>query len=304
HQLIDEEEARLEHLLVDQNEPGTLRRGDERDRHRVRRESRPRLILELRHVPAEIALNDLFLLGGHDEIRSFDLARDAEAREAHERRPEMFDAGVRDAQLRSRGGRHADKRTDLDVVRADTMRRAAELSSTFDGQLVRADAVDVGAERDEKVAEVLNVWLAGRVAEDGGAARGNGRGDRVLGGRDAGLIEKDVGAAEAFRGEMEALIELEVGAEALERQKMRVDAAAADDVAARRRQLDLAAAREERRGQKNRRANLSAQLGVEARRLYGFRMNLKRVALRPRDVDAQGGDELDQRLDVANARHV
>src|SRR6185503_9139224 len=111
-------------------------------------------------------------------------------------------------------------------------------------------------------------------------------------------------AAEAFRGEMEALIELEVGAEALERQKMRVDAAAADDVAARRRQLDLAAAREERRGQKNRRANLSAQLGVEARRLYGFRMNLKRVALRPRDVDAQGGDELDQRLDVANARHV
>ena len=73
-QLVDEEEARLEHLLVDEDHALALRRGHERDRHRVRRERRPRLILELRHVPAEIALDHHLLLGGDDEILALDAA--------------------------------------------------------------------------------------------------------------------------------------------------------------------------------------------------------------------------------------
>ena len=62
---------------------------------------------------------------------------------------------------------------------------------------------------------------------------------------------------------MEALVELERRAELLEREEVRVDATAADDVAARRRQLDLAAAREQRPGEQDRRADLPAELGIE-----------------------------------------
>ena len=53
--------------------------------------------------------------------------------------------------------------------------------------------------RDEEVREVLHVRLAGGVAEDRRALGGDGRGERVLGGGDARLVEEDVGAAELLR---------------------------------------------------------------------------------------------------------
>ena len=114
----------------------------------VRRKRRPRLILELRNVSTEVALNDLLLLGRHDEIGSVDLARDAEPREAHERRAQMLDAGVGDADLRPGDRRQPDERADFDVIGTDAMRGAAEWPTTVDRELVGADAVDLRAERD------------------------------------------------------------------------------------------------------------------------------------------------------------
>ena len=265
-QLVDEEQARLEHLLVNEHEPLALRRGDERDRHRVGRERRPRLILELRHVSAEVALNDLLLLRRNDEVRSVDDARDAEAREAHQRRAQMLDAGVGDANVRRRHRGQADERADLDVIGPDAMRRAAELAAAVDRDLVRADAVDLGAERDEEMTEILHVRLARGVAEHRGSRRRDRRHERVLGPGDARLVEEDVGAAKPGRRQMEAVVQLERRAELLEGEKVRVDAPAPDDVAARRRQLDLAAAREQRPGEQDRRANLLAEIWIEIRR--------------------------------------
>ena len=239
-ELVDEEQPRLEHLFVDENEPGALRRRDDRDRHRVGRKRRPRLVLELRHVSAEIALNDRLLSASarDDEIGSVDHARDAEPREAHQRRAQMLDARVRDANLGARHRRQADERADLDVIRPDAMRRAAERTAALHRQLVRARPVDLRAERDQEVAEVLDVRLAGGIAENRRSARGDGRHERVLGAGDARLVEKHVGAAQARRREVEAVVQLERRAEALEREKMRVDAPPADDVAAGRRQAE------------------------------------------------------------------
>src|SRR5437867_3738405 len=136
---------------MDKDESGALRGRHERDGHRVRRERRPWLILQLWHVSTEIALDHALLLGGNDEIRALDLARDAEARETHEGRAKMFDAGIGDAQLRTRHGGNADERSDFNVIRADAMRGSDERASTFDRQLVRADAFDLGAERNQEV---------------------------------------------------------------------------------------------------------------------------------------------------------
>jgi len=81
-QLVDEEETRLEHLLVDDDDPFALCRGDEGDRHRIRREGRPGLILELRHGASEVAPDHHLLLAGDDEILSLDATDDAETLEA------------------------------------------------------------------------------------------------------------------------------------------------------------------------------------------------------------------------------
>ena len=91
--------------------------------------------------------------------------------------------------------------------------------------------------RAREVREVLDVRLAGGVAQDR-RALGRDRGhERVLGAGDARLVEEDVGAAQAAaRGTRYASSSSNVGAELLEREEVRVDAAPADDVAARRRQ--------------------------------------------------------------------
>ena len=98
-QLVHEEEARLEHLLVDHDDALALRRRDERDGHGVGREGRPRLILELRHGAAEVAADLHLLLGGDDEVVALDAADDAEPLEAHEGGAQVLDAGVLDGDL-------------------------------------------------------------------------------------------------------------------------------------------------------------------------------------------------------------
>ena len=96
-QLVHEEQPRLEHLLVDDDHALALRRRDERDGHRIRRERGPRLILELRHRAAEVAADLHLLVRRDDEVLALDATDDAEALEAHERGAQVLDAGALDA---------------------------------------------------------------------------------------------------------------------------------------------------------------------------------------------------------------
>jgi hypothetical protein len=48
---------------------------------------------------------------------------------------------------------------------------AAERRAAVDGELVRADPLDLRPECDQEVRQILHVRLAGRVAQDGRAAR-------------------------------------------------------------------------------------------------------------------------------------
>ena len=88
----------FEHLLEHQDDAVALAGGDDRDRHQVGREGRPGLVLQLRHVAAEIVLDLQRLLGRHDEIVARDLADDAEPLKTHPDRAQMLDAGAHDAQ--------------------------------------------------------------------------------------------------------------------------------------------------------------------------------------------------------------
>ena len=127
---------------MNEHEPGALRRGHERDGHRVRGKRRPRLILQLRNVSAEVRLDHALLFCGNDEVRSFDLARNAESGKTEQRGAQVLDTGVGDAQLRPRHGGEPDEGADLDMVRSDAMGDRAESPTPIDGELVGADTFD------------------------------------------------------------------------------------------------------------------------------------------------------------------
>src|SRR5687768_11713313 len=99
NQLVDEEESGLEHLLVHHDQPVALSGCHDGDRHRVRGECRPRLVLELRYMVAHVRLNLECLLRRNDQILSVYLALDSKALETHSRRSQMLDACILDAQL-------------------------------------------------------------------------------------------------------------------------------------------------------------------------------------------------------------
>src|SRR6266550_4421872 len=96
-EFVDEEHARLEHLLVHENQPLALSRGHDCDRHRIGRERRPRLVLELWNVAPHVGLYLSRLFGGNDQVVSVLDALYAESRETHPCRPQMLDARVLDS---------------------------------------------------------------------------------------------------------------------------------------------------------------------------------------------------------------
>ena len=167
-----------------------------------------------------------------------------------------------DREVAAGDGGHADEAADLDVLGADRVRAAASRPSTpVDVEHVRADAVDLRAERDEEAAEVLDVRLAGGV-RDHRLARRERRGHHgVLGAHDRRLVEVDVRAAQRAARARSAAEYSTARAELGERVDVRVEPAPADHVAAR------AAARWRGRGARaaGRRAGTRRGCGSRAR---------------------------------------
>src|SRR5581483_12235467 len=69
----------------------------------------------------------------------------------------------REVAPRDRGEAH--EAPDLDVLRADRPLAAAQALDASDAEHVRLDSLDLRAERDEEAAEILDVRLAGGVAD-------------------------------------------------------------------------------------------------------------------------------------------
>jgi hypothetical protein len=167
-------------------------------------------------------------------------------------RVEVLRLDVLDHQLAARDGREADERGDLDVVGTDTVPRTAEAGAAVDAEDVRADAVDLRTHRDQKAAEILHVRLARRVDQRGVALGKHGGHHGVLGGGHGRLVHEEAGAGQPVRrAQGEVALDLDLGAERGEGVQVRVDAASTDDVTARGRHEDLAAAGEQRSGQED-----------------------------------------------------
>ena len=180
---------------------------------------------------------------------------------------------------------------------------ASEPLDARDVDHVRADALDLGAERDEEAAEVLNVRLARRVRDRRPAGRERRGHDRVLGRHDRRLVEVDARAAQLAL-EVVAAVHANLGAELGQRVDVRVEPAAADHVAAGRRHLGAAEARQQRAGEQERRADAARELLVHlvGGEVGGLDAHLVRAE--PVDVGAELVEQRQHRLHVEDARDV
>jgi hypothetical protein len=112
--------------------------------------------------------------------------------------------------------------------------------------------------------EVLDVRLAGGVADHGRAGRARGREQRVLRRHDRRLVHEHIARAQPpGRAQLDVASVLEGRAERGEGVQVRVQAPATDDVAAGRRHPHAAEAREQRAGEQERRPDALGQLAID-----------------------------------------
>ena len=214
-------------------------------------------------------------------------------------------------QLSSGHARERDEAADLDVVGRDLVLAAVQPLGAVDRQQVRADALDVGAHRHEHPREVLHVGLAGRVADHGRAGRECGGHQRVLGRHHRGLVHEHVGGTQPARGAQHDLaVAVGGGAHRPERVQVRVQATAADHIAARRRHHGPPEPRQQWTGQQERRPDLLGQLGLDldlrdARTLVHAR-GAERDLVGPAPVDAHAdrAEDREHRVDIPDPRNV
>jgi hypothetical protein len=148
------------------------------------------------------------------------------------------------------------------------------------------------------------VRLAGGIPNGRLAGREHGGHDGVLGRHHARLVEEDRARAQAIRSHLVAAVDLDLDAELAERVDVRVEAAAADHVAAGRRHGRAAEAREQWAGEQERGADPAAQLRVELGLVRACGVDPDDVLADPLGVGADVGQDLDHRLDVADPGDV
>src|SRR6185312_9998374 len=105
---------------------------------------------------ADVVLDRKTLAARHTHRGAGDLPADAESLERGPDGDEVLGDDVLDDDFALRHRREADEARHLDVVRADAPFAAVELVDSADAENVGADALDLGAERDEEAAQILH----------------------------------------------------------------------------------------------------------------------------------------------------
>ena len=216
-------------------------------------------VLDLRDVPAEVVLDDQLLARRDADRGAVDLRLDSEPAEGGQDRDQVVRVGVLDRHVARGHGGEADEARHLDVVGPDPPLAAGERRDALDAEHVRLDPLDLRSERDEEAAEILDVWLAGGVADHGLTRRQHGGHDGVLGRHHAGLVQEDALAAETpVCVHLVAVAQVDCRAHPGEGVDVRIESAAADQVAAGRWHGHLAEPGEQRPGEQERGAHAAA----------------------------------------------
>src|SRR5713101_1523103 len=303
-QLVHEEESRLEQLLEDQQDPFALRRDHDRDGHQVGGEGGPRAVLQLRDVPAHVGTDPTLLAGIHDQLGAVEARSHAQPLEPQQDAAEILAAHAVDRDRAVGHGGEPDERAELDVVRPHRAGSGREGRSAFDGEGVRPDALDLRAQTRQEARQILDVRLAGRVAQCGRAAGGDRGHQGVFGRRDTRFVEENIGPGEVLRFELVGGADGDFRPEPLEGEEMRIHAPSADHIATRRRKAHAAEACQHGARQEDRGTDAGAQRRIELTRLGARGVHLHAVRPQPAHLGAEMHQQGEHRLDVADVRHV
>ena len=310
-ELVDEEEAALEHLLVDEH--GALGLGGHHEEYRkqVGGESRPRRVGDGHDGAVEEGVDAVVLLGGDVDVVAPLLEADAHAGELGGDDAQVVVGDVLDGELRLGHGGHADETAHLNHVGEHRVFGAAQRFDPLDGEQVGGDARDACAHAVEHAAELLDVGLAGGVVDARGAAGQHGGHDDVGRTGHRGLVEEHVGAAQfgpLDHKELVGDVEVELRAELLEAEEVGVEASAADFVTARFGDETLSEAAEHGADEHHRAAQPGAAVAVVLR-AHVVEVEVggaEGAALlrEPLDAHAHAAEQLDELHHVDDAGYV
>ena len=179
----------------------------------------------------KIILDLEILIAGNVECVVLEFGGEADLVEDEPNHPEVARDDVFDANITGGDCCEAREAPDLEVVRSNAVFAAPELFAPLDLEDVGADALDASAHADEHPTEALDVRLAGGILDASPSFGDRSRHDGIFRSRDRRLVHEDVGSVElvGFEG-VSVLLDVDVGSQLPERQKVGVDTPTTDDV--------------------------------------------------------------------------
>ena len=191
------------------------------------------------------------------------------------------------------------------MIRSDPERPASQVVHAFDDEPRGPDAVDARAERDEKAAQILHVGFRGGVAKFRRAHRRRRGEHGVLRPGHGRLIQEDGSAAETRSAEEVAVSDVDGRAERPQCEHVGVQTAAPDEIASGVRELARTQPGEHGAREQHRSANAAGQIRIGDRlRIHARGIEFEHARRCPAALDAETAEEVEQRLDVGDARDV
>ena len=295
--LLERIEPQLVHPVVHERRSGRLRRQHGHEADEIARESGPqsrrdaagvdqRARLDTKYAAVVLAVHVHALQHGAHDFHVF---------------------GPRSAHLNRAVGDGADDgpTPGLDVVAPERSLRALQVGATVHGDGRASNALDAGAHRAKKLAELHDMRLARGVTDLRAARCGGRRQERGLGARDRRFVE-------VIRRRLETVWRLQrvsgclgdAHAHVPQRVKMRPDAAARREIAAGRRDDGAASTSQERPHQQHRPAKAPDQRPIGLVLCHLLAADAQRRRSDAVDLCAHIEEKSAHHLDIRDARHV
>ena len=151
-EFIDEEQAALEHLLVDEYRTLGLSAHDEEHAQKVGRQARPGRVGQRHERAVEEGLYLVVVVARDEDVVALLFHADAQTAEGGRDDAQVVVADIVYADAIAHHRSHADERAHLDHVGQDGVFGAAQRRYALDGEQVAADAGDAGSHAHEHLA--------------------------------------------------------------------------------------------------------------------------------------------------------
>ena len=235
-ELVDEEQAALKHLLVDEHAALGLSGNHEQHRDEVGGETGPGGIGDGHDGTVDEGVYFITVVAGDEDVVALRLYGNTQATEDVGDDAEVGHRHVLDGDAVAHHGSHADKRPHFYHVGKDGVGGTVKSLHTLDGEEVGGDAADAGTHVVEQVAQLLDVGLAGSIVDGGGALGKHRCHDDVGSAGDGGFVKKHVATFQVVGFQLKHVAAgnaLETGSQPAETKEMGVEPPAANLVAAR-----------------------------------------------------------------------